>query len=144
MKSKGIETEECLKRLFNVLSEDILSASEEELDASIRAFGDDPKEVARAGRLALAKARATCSPNALVEAREQYDVEVRQLAQKKLALPDTFKAKLALAKSCLTNHQYLRPILLTGHYRRLSEISEGDLNSLLQQLYSLGVLKSQI
>lgn len=143
MKSKGAEMEVRLQRLLNLLSEDILSLSEEELDEGIRATGEDPKDVARAGRIALAKARATCSPNALAQARDRYDEEVSQLAKKNLALPDTFKAKLALAKSCLTRHQYLQPILLTGHYHRLSEVSEADLNSLLQQLHALGLLELQ-
>src|SRR5574337_1803714 len=119
MHSPDSDTDARLRRLLDFLSEDIRTLSDEEFEKSLLAAGDDPKELAQKGRLALAKARAAANPDALAQARGQYEASLTQLAQNKLALPGSFREKLALAKACMERHHYLRPVLLTGHYREL-------------------------
>jgi len=51
------------------------------------------------------------------------------------------KDKLELLKACLAHHQYLKPAVLTGQHRKLSDMAPSDVDSLLRQLHVLGLLK---
>lgn len=82
MKTKETQIEVRMQRLFDFFSEDLLSVSEEELDKAIRASGQNPKEVERAGRMAIAEVLGEFNLEALSKARDQHGREVERITKK--------------------------------------------------------------
>ena len=111
------------ERVLDMQAEAIMSLSEEELDEEIRESGLEPQELEEETRRVVAEALATL------------------LKRVRLSLPTTMKNKLELLKACLAHHQYLKPAVLTGQHRKLSDMAPSDVDSLLRQLHVLGLLK---
>lgn len=128
-------------RLLDLEAESIMNLSEEELDEEIRLSGLDPQEFGRRATRVFAEALGESGHPALTEFRQVYQKEVASLKQVPLSLPTLMKDKLQLLKACLDHHHYLKPAVLTGQHRKLSDLTPADIDSLLRQLHVLGLLK---
>ena len=118
-----------------------MSLSEEELDEEIRESGLEPQELEEETRRVVAEALGRHNEQALARSRQTYQKEATLLKRVRLSLPTTMKDKLELLKACLAHHQYLKPAVLTGQHRKLSDMAPSDVDSLLRQLHVLGLLK---
>ena len=95
----------------------------------------------KSGRRVVAEALGRHNEQALARSRQTYQKEATLLKRVRLSLPTTMKDKLELLKACLAHHQYLKPAVLTGQHRKLSDMAPSDVDSLLRQLHVLGLLK---
>ena len=138
-KSKSIHLQ--YERVLDLQTEAIMSLSEEELDEEIRESGLEPQELEEWTRRVVAEALGRHNEQALARSRQTYQKEATLLKRVRLSLPTTMKDKLELLKACLAHHQYLKPAVLTGQHRKLSDMAPSDVDSLLRQLHVLGLLK---
>lgn len=138
-KSKSIHLQ--YERVLDLQTEAIMSLSEEELDEEIRESGLEPQELEEETRRVVAEALGRHNEQALARSRQTYQKEATLLKRVRLSLPTTMKDKLELLKACLAHHQYLKPAVLTGQHRKLSDMAPSDVDSLLRQLDVLGLLK---
>ncbi|HNP81654.1 MAG TPA: hypothetical protein PKN47_09360 [Nitrospira sp.] len=138
-KSKSIHLQ--YERVLDLQTEAIMSLSEEELDEEIRESGLEPQELEEETRRVVAEALGRHNEQALARSRQTYQKEATLLKRVRLSLPTTMKDKLELLKACLAHHQYLKPAVLTGQHRKLSDMAPSDVDSLLRQLHVLGLLK---
>lgn len=129
------------ERLLDMQTEAIMSLSEEDLDEEIRESGLDPQRFGEHATRVFAEALGASGHQALNSSRVAYKKEVASLKSVRLSLPTSMKDKLQLLKACLSHHHYLKPAVLTGQYRKLSDIAPADVDSLLRQLHVLGLLK---
>lgn len=129
------------ERVLDMQAEAIMSLSEEELDEEIRESGLEPQELEEETRRVVAEALGRHNEHALARSRQTYQKEATLLKRVRLSLPTTMKNKLELLKACLAHHQYLKPAVLTGQHRKLSDMAPSDVDSLLRQLHVLGLLK---
>ncbi|WHZ14988.1 MAG: hypothetical protein OJF52_001829 [Nitrospira sp.] len=129
------------ERLLDLEAEAIMNLSEEELDEEIRGSGLDPQQFGQRATRVFAEALGESGHQALAESRQTYQKEVTSLKRVRLSLPTTMKDKLELLKACLAHHHYLKPAVLTGQHRKLSDMAPSDVDSLLRQLHVLGLLK---
>ena len=129
------------ERVLDMQAEAIMSLSEEELDEEIRESGLEPQELEEETRRVVAEALGRHNEQALARSRQTYQKEATLLKRVRLSLPTTMKNKLELLKACLAHHQYLKPAVLTGQHRKLSDMAPSDVDSLLRQLHVLGLLK---
>ncbi len=137
-KSKSIHLQ--YERVLDLQTEAIMSLSEEELDEEIRESGLEPQELEEETRRVVAEALGRHNEQALARSRQTYQKEATLLKRVRLSLPTTMKDKLELLKACLAHHQYLKPAVLTGQHRKLSDMAPSDVDSLLRQLHVLGLL----
>lgn len=140
MKHNSQKIRERFDRLLDLFSQDVLKATDEEIAAGLRADGIDPVKYGQQVRKVVNDAVAPYKQKALQESRQRYEQEVASLTRKDVSLPSTLEEKLTLLKSCLARNAFLRPALITGHYRKLSQLTESDVESLLRQLHVLGLL----
>jgi len=138
-KSKSIHLQ--YERVLDLQTEAIMSLSEEELDEEIRESGLEPQELEEETRRVVAEALGRHNEQALARSRQTYQKEATLLKRVRLSLPTTMKDKLELLKACLAHHHYLKPAVLTGQHRKLSDMAPSDVDSLLRQLHVLGLLK---
>ncbi|MCS6327068.1 MAG: hypothetical protein H8K06_08285 [Nitrospira sp.] len=138
-KSKSIHLQ--YERVLDLQTEAIMSLSEEELDEEIRESGLEPQELEEETRRVVAEALGRHNEQALARSRQTYQKEATLLKRVRLSLPTTMKDKLELLKACLAHHQYLKPAVLTGQHRKLSDMAPSDVDSLFRQLHVLGLLK---
>ena len=141
MKTKANSVDVQYARLLDMQAEAIMSMSKEELDEDIRESGLDPQEFGLEAQRVVAEALGAYNERALDQSRQAYKKEVASLKRVRITLPTSMKDKLVLLKACLAHHHYLKPAVLTGQYRKLSDLAPSDVNSLLQQLHILGLLK---
>lgn len=140
-KTKANDVWSQYERLLDIEAEAIMSLSEEELDQEIRENGLDPQEFGERATRVFAEALGESGHQALTLSRQTYRKEVAALKHVRLSLPTTMKDKLELLKACLAHHHYLKPAVLTGQHRKLSDMAPADVDSLLRQLHVLGLLK---
>lgn len=141
MKTKSNSVDVQYARLLDMQAEAILSMSKEELEEDIRESGLDPQEFGLEAQRVVAEALGAHNERALEQSRQAYKKEVASLKRVRITLPSSLKDKLVLLKACLAHHHYLKPAVLTGQYRKLSDLAPSDVDSLLQQLHILGLLK---
>lgn len=141
MKAKSNSVEGQYARLLDMQAEAIMTMSQEELDEDIQESGLDPQEFGQEARRVVAAALGAHNEHALARSRQTYQKEVTLLKRVRLSLPTTMKDKLELLKACLAHHHYLKPAVLTGQHRKLSDMAPSDVDSLLRQLQVLGLLK---
>ena len=141
MKAKSNSVERQYARLLDMQAEAIMTMSQEELDEEIRESGLDPQEFGEEARKVVAEALGAHNEHALARSRQTHHEAVTSLKRVRLTLPTTMKDKLELLKACLAHHQYLKPAVLTGQHRILSDMAPSDVDSLLRQLQVLGLLK---
>lgn len=140
-KTKANDVWSQYERLLDLEAEAIMNLSEEDLDEEIRGSGLDPQQFGQRATRVFAEALGESAHHALAESRQTYQKEVTSLKRDRLSLPTSMKDKLQLLKACLAHHHYLKPAVLTGQYRKLSDMTPADIDSLLRQLHVLGLLK---
>lgn len=140
MSRTRLVTEEQIEQFWDVLAEDILEASDEDILEDIRAEGKDPREIALQGRAIIEKAIHESGRRLRDGVRQSYEKTRDQLRETPVQLPRSYKDKLALVQACLTKHQFLRPALMTAQHRRFDKLTSEDLDDLLRQFHFLGLL----
>lgn len=129
-----------LQSLIDGLSEPLVSASDEEIYDQINEEGLDVKKLGNLGRQILGKALEVHKSNALKQARIQYQVRLAAFHATNFFLPTSFEEKLKLLKECLEKHAFVKDAVLTTQHRDFKNLSEADLDSMLRQLHTLGLL----
>lgn len=131
-----------LRSLIDGLSGPLVSASDEEIRDQAIEDGLDLKQLGELGRGILGKALEVHMSNALIQARNQYQVRLAAFHATKLFLPTSFEEKLKLLKECLEKHAFVKDAVLTTQHRDFKNLSESDLDSMLRQLHTLGILEN--
>ncbi len=128
-----------LARILDGVVDSILEAPEEEIDADLRAVGEDPEQAAmRARQLALDAAQQHRARRR-ERARQQFDDEQEALERRGYDLPGTPEARLALLVAAVRGKPWLADMLTVEH-RGLRSLPDEDVVGYLRQLAELGVL----
>lgn len=140
MSRTRLVTEEQIEQFWDVLAEDILEASDEDILEDVCAEGKNPQEIALQGRAIIEKAIRESGQRLREGVRQSYEKARDQLRETPVRLPRLYKDKLALVQACLAKHQFLRPALMTAQHRKFDKLTSEDLDDLLRQFHFLGLL----
>ena len=137
-RDKNRETQP-IDRLANLLVEDILDASDEEILAEVREAGGDPDRDAVAMRALFERSIVVSNKARLAEARAAV-AAIKQASKKSSPhVVDIATARQRL-HNVLKNSNLPEPLTLAA--RKESELSDDDVRGLLADLEELGLLKN--
>lgn len=139
MSSKRDKALTDLETLMDAYSEPLREISDKELLEEATGEGVDTKQAVDEVQKALDHALAVYQKQRLVRARRQYEQSKTLIASTPLRLPTAYDEKLALLTACVARHGYLKTGL-TAQYRDFRNLTERDLDGMLQQLHALGLL----
>ncbi len=128
-----------LARLLDGVVDSILDAPEEEIDADLRALGEEPEQAAMHARQLALDAIQQHRTQRRERARQQFDGEQEPLERRGYDLPGTPEARLALLLAAVRGKPWLANMLTVEH-RELRGLPDDDVVSYLRQLAELGVL----
>lgn len=124
-----------LSRVLDGLAESIADAPEEELLEELRQEGLDPAANAAATRALLLGAVVQHEQRLLVEARERIKARRRRTTPLTATEPE---ARRTLLQRLFTSQPQFAE-MVTAHYRDLSQLTDSDVESCLEDLAELGV-----
>jgi hypothetical protein len=125
--------EDKTERLYELLEDELLSASSEELDQIAREWGLEGEGAAADVDMAFEGALKELSTSKLDQARRAREEELAKLSQVSASTSSRDDLLVAIA-ACLKD---LEPKQVTLQHRDLSELSESALRTMLQQLEAL-------
>lgn len=128
-----------LEALLDAYAEPLHDMSDEELLQEAAQEGIDAKQAASDVQKAIDQALRTYQKQRLVRARQQYEQSKSGLTSRSFRLPETYDEKLALLTACVARHGYLKTGF-TAQHRDFRNLTESDLDDMLQQLHVLGLL----
>ena len=123
-----------LDRLSDLLEEELLQASGNELEDIAREWGVDPAMSAEAVDSAFKEALRMHNQAKMQEAKRIRDIEVSRLASIVENLPKDRNELLALLDARLAAMRRDDPTRVTIQHRNLEELTEDGLRSLLRDL----------
>jgi hypothetical protein len=131
---------ERLDAVSDALGDSLLAARDQEIFEEARLAGLDPNlEAARLKALMLSTVKAF-QQRALREARRSYDAQAQRATSKASAVPNTPEQRRELFSFVLAKQpQYSE--LFTAQHRELTDLTDGDIESYLEDLDELGVLE---
>lgn len=131
-----------LRALHAALAEAVLSASDGELIEEAREEGLDPDALAEETRTVLLKTVKTFKQRALIAAKGQHRRKAAQLAAKRFELPTSPMERRQLLDAVIAGHKHKSRTLVAQH-RDFKEMTDDDVESLLQQFGALGLLDAK-
>jgi hypothetical protein len=138
MSNKRTDTEN-LHALCDALSDSVVGASDEEVIEECRLVGRDPTDEARRLRALMLASVKTYQQRALRDARKAYDAGEQRSFLRSL-IPDTPTERRALFSFVLaTQPQYSE--LFTAQHRELTDLTDEDIETYLEDLDELGILE---
>ncbi len=126
-----------LDRLADALVDDIMNASDEDILAETAEDGEDPKAVAAHMRGVIDRAMLDAGKAKMAAARRAVREATGRRAPSVVPLP--LERKRALVFDALSENPQLRD-KLTQAARKGSELSESDLDGMIEALRELGVI----
>jgi len=139
----NINDEKKLKELQALMAgmvESVLSASDEEILNEAREDGRDPDKDLIHTKSTLLAAVKDSKLRKLHEARQQYERSVAAISAAKVVLPATAADRRNLLAAVFAHNVSIQASVLTAQHRDLKEMTDADIESLLQELASLGYL----
>jgi hypothetical protein len=150
--SKAIDRDEQarrqLRRISERMADDIFGMTDEEFLAELEATGENLDELARRGEEAISKGIAESGRRKLAAAREGYRAAVARDRGRSTRSPNVINLPLEDKRRILerfaSNDSELRAKLTIAARRgEDGEISENDLNSLLEDLRDVGAIDDE-
>ena len=138
---KPREYEKEFKAIMDALSESIIEATDQEIIEDYIENGQNPDEVADKVRAMLLNTANVFQKRNLICARKKYESRVREIRNSKDSIPATLKERRNLLASVFNKNPFVRD-MLTAQYRDFKNLSDSDIESLLQQLKALGALEN--
>jgi hypothetical protein len=124
-----------LDRIFDELTQEILSSSAEDIRESFSANGEDPDEIAKRNHAALSSVIAKARRRRLDAARKAFDQEARMRSQ--LTVPGSSEERRRRLASLLSKPSV--PRTLAARSATGEEMSDDEVSSLLDNLVELGI-----
>ena len=131
---------EQLRGVHEALSEIIPRLSKGELDAEIRARGEDPADIAERTRCIMKMAVKNYQHEQLQAATARHKARVTELFKKKRDLPSTPDGRRKLLAAVFAGIPDIQSAVLTAHHREFSSLTDTDVEDYLQDLAALGVI----
>jgi hypothetical protein len=135
MTNDGKDSRPGLHRLTEALVEDILAASDEELEGDVRAAGQDPTEMASSARATIEAALSASRKARLKRAQSEISRTRGQDTNVVRLQPTDARARL----SALLSAHPERTAAFTMAARKAGELSDADVQALLEDLEELGL-----
>lgn len=129
-----------LQALMAGMVESVLSASDEEILNEAREDGRGPDKDLIHTKDTLLAAVKESKIRKLREARQRYDYSVAAISTTKVTLPATPLERRSLLAAVFAHNASLQANVLTAQHRDLKEMTDADVERLLQELASLGLL----
>lgn len=129
-----------LQALMAGMVESVFSASDEEILTEAREDGLDPDKDAAKTKDTLLAAVKESKLRKLREARHQYERSVAAIATRKVALPATPAERRTLLAAVFVRNANIQAGVLTTQHRELKEMTDADIECLLLELTSLGLI----
>jgi len=136
--SENPTPKEQLDAILDALAESLLEASDEQILEEAAEAGVDIKKTETRVKDVFRRAAKAFKKKRLQEARAIYEKEMRP-AKKHHLIPASFKEKFDLLVHILEARPQIKAVL-TAQYRELTELTEEDVDSCLDELAKLGVL----
>jgi hypothetical protein len=137
MPNKPRDYDEELRRVMDSLAESVLeSPDEDSADKSGHDQGNDAEEVRKILLDGLNRIRR----ERLRSAEERYKTRLAEIGAKRFALPATREGRRTLLEKALSREREVREAVLTLQHRDFSALTDSDVETLLVQLFELGVL----
>lgn len=127
-----------LKTLYANLAQGVEDASPDELLAEAKAEGQDIEQVANGVRATLLGAVRSFEQRSLHAARDGYRKRSTELRNRRIVLPSTPAARLALLMKAASSDE--RVAKVTARFRDFKDLSDEDVQSALSDLMELGAL----
>jgi Glu-tRNA(Gln) amidotransferase subunit E-like FAD-binding protein len=124
------------------LAQSVLSTPDEQLLEEVKEEGLDPTVVAEETRALLMNTVKRFRQRALVAAKEEHRQKATQIAARRFRLPVTAAEKRQLLDAVIAQHQQ-EGRMLTAQHRDFTEMTDDDVESLLQQFGALGLLGAE-
>jgi hypothetical protein len=128
-----------LERLAEALAEDVLETPDEEFLVETKERGETLNELARRGQDAVLRGIAESKRRKLAAARSDYKAAAGGGRSNVVALPIGDKRRI-LAQVAANDPGLRAKLTLAARSAEAGEISENDLDSLLEDLRDLGVI----
>ncbi len=140
MVSEPRDDEERLERIIGGAAESVLEATDEEIEAEVRAEGLDPTEVAEDVRgVLLGALERFRAKERLQRSRGEYEARVAELSEREHDLPEMPQERRQLLALAFRARPQAAG-MLTLQFRDLESLPDEDVASCLRQLAELGVL----
>ncbi len=137
MPNKPRDYDEELRRVMDSTADSIPeSPDEDSADKSGHDQGNDAEEV----RKILLDGMKRIRRERLRSAEERYKRRLAEIGAKRIALPATREGRREMLRSALGRQRDLKNAVLTLQHRDFSTLTDSDVDSLLRQLFELGVL----
>lgn len=129
-----------LQALMAGMVESVLSASDEEILNEAREDGRDPDKDLSHTKATLLAAVNESKVRKRREARQQYERSVAAISSTKVTLPATAAERRSLLAEVFARNASIQASVLTAQYRDLREMTDADIERLLRELASLGLI----
>lgn len=140
MKNQGRNYKQELKAIMDALAESVIDSSDEEILEEVREDGLQPEAIAKQVNETLLSSVKKYRKRNLLKAREKYQDSVSKIQTEKSELPSTPEERRSLLSYIFNFKPYILQ-MVTAQFRDFNELSDADVESLLNQLQKLGVLK---
>lgn len=138
--ARSPDDEDRLERIVGGAAEAVLEATDEEIEAEVRAEGLAPAEVAEDVRgVLLAAVERFRGKQRLRRSRADYEATVAAMRERRPELPATPRERRELL-AFVFNARPQAAGMLTLQFRDLESLPDDDVTSCLRQLAELGVL----
>jgi hypothetical protein len=127
-----------LERIFDLIEDELMRTSGRDLDEMVESWGVDPSRSKQSIEAAFKAALRSQNKQRLADAKRAAEVEVAKLHGAAGSMPGTREDLLNKIASLLADRRATDPKSVTLGHRNLSEYTEEDLRSLLNQLSTLG------
>lgn len=136
--SKSVMDELC--NVMDTVSEPILKMTDEEIRAEVIERGEDPDKVAAEVKGKISSTIKNYKQRHLRAAQEEYERETIASQQRQAELPGSPEARRELLNLVCSRKPELSSMLLTLQHRDFEELTDGDVESSLEELSELGAL----
>jgi hypothetical protein len=137
MSDNSANSATALEHVFDLIEDELLHASGEELDEMLRAWGIDSSRASEVVATAFKGALRMNNRNRLRDARKQAEVEIDRLRATAGDAAGTREELIARITTLLAARNAANPKGVTLGHRNLNEYTDEDLRSLLIQLSTL-------
>jgi hypothetical protein len=130
-----------LRAIMDALAESVAEASDEDVLREAREAGEDPRTTADRVRNVLKRAAKDFEQRRLRAAAKTHAERVQSLRAHSYTLPNTPEDRKNLFTLVMTRKPELRRALVTLQNREFRNFTDADIQSCLEQLGALGVLR---
>lgn len=144
MANQGSKQRERLWNIYNYTAKSIPDLSDAEFRKEVEIGGGSVTELAGRGRAIIESVIKMHRQKALIAARVELQRARLKITSNKITAGITPAQRRSIFQSLMKKRPDIGPGMLTSQYRNFSELPDADIESALEQMFTLGIWDGKI